>query len=105
MTRHSLGPSPYASPLVYTRRGKDPCHPPRCPHNKTSRGPHLGPLSLLRGVDALPHSSSCGNAAFDADLVKPRAKRPRDTAKHPNSSLVFPTTPQSDLDLPGVARS
>ena len=62
----------------------------------------------LGSIDALPRPSSCGDVTFEADLVKPRAKRPRDTAEHPNSvasaffALVFPATPWPRLDLLGV---
>ena len=48
--------------------------------------PSTGAYDPLGGVDALPRPSSCGNVAFDAHLVNPRAKRPRDTAQRPNSA-------------------
>ena len=47
-----LMPSPYASPLVHTLRGKDTRQALRCPRNWTRRGPHPGPPILL-GLSAL----------------------------------------------------
>ena len=40
-------PSPYAFPLVYTLRGKDPRQALRCPREWTCCGPHPGPPILL----------------------------------------------------------
>ena len=49
------------------------------------RGPHPGP-PILSGASALsPAPPLVANAAFDADLVKLRAKRPCDTAERPKS--------------------
>ena len=68
--------------------------------------PSPGASDPLGGVGALPCPSSCGEVAFDAALVKPRAKKPREMAEHPVASafraLVFPATLQPRLGLLGV---
>ena len=70
--------------------------------------PSLRASDPLGGIDALSRPScSCGDVAFDANLVKPRAKRPRDRAERPNSGagafhcLRVPHHPAAPLGLAG----
>ena len=60
-------PPPYASPLVYTPRGKDPQQGLRSPLRWLCHGPCRGP----HGVDTFPSPSPSSGA-----LVMPSVKRP-----------------------------